>query len=397
MKFTAYEVLDSRGNPTLAIRAQQGKTTITEYVPSGASKGKHEALELRDNNYRYHGKGVRKAVNNVNNIIAPKVKNLKDAKSIDKQLFKLDPSIDKSKLGANAILAVSLAAWRMQATKHDKELWQLFTAKKTQQPTMPTPYLNILNGGLHADNHLSIQEFMIVPHHKTFSERMRIASEVYHTLKALLKKKGLSTNVGDEGGFAPPLKKTQDALELVNKAIDKAGFTGSCNIALDCAASEFKHGKGYTLDGKNITAEKLAEKYHSWIEHYPIESIEDPFDQDDFSSWRDFLNQTKIRVVGDDLLVTNPTRIRIAQEKRLCNALLLKVNQIGTVSEALQAHKLAKKSNWSTIVSHRSGETTSTFIADLAVGIQADIKAGAPARGERVAKYNRLIEIEEFT
>lgn len=387
----AYQVLDSRGVPTIAVRACSGKTCVTEYVPSGASKGKHEALELRDGGHEYFGKGVSKAIENINTFIAKKLlKKELDPKKLDKILLKLDPSLNKFRLGGNAITAVSLACWKLSAKKEGIQLHEKFSKK----PQIPQPYLNILNGGKHADNKISIQEFMIVPAHKTLTEKMRISSEIYQTLKAQLKSKGKFTGVGDEGGFAPRLKNTQEALDLISKSIDKSGFAGSCSIALDCAASEFLLNSQYLIDDKKMNSEKLGTFYHKLIEDYNITSIEDPFDQDDFGAFKEFTAQSKINVVGDDLLVTNPTRIKMAVEKKLCNSLLLKVNQVGTVSEALEAHKLALKNKWSTMVSHRSGETNSTFIADLAVGLNASIKAGAPCRGERVAKYNRLLEIE---
>jgi len=403
----AYEILDSRGNPALAVTASTKNYTVTEYVPSGASTGIHEALELRDQDHRYHGQGLTKAIHNVENIILPKLKGKAiDPAKMDDLLIALDGTSNKSRLGANSILGVSLCMYRLKALIDKKELWQLFstnaedkntkrtTNKKDIEQHLPLPYMNILNGGRHAVKGLSIQEIMIIPHHKEFSKRMQMASETYQELKELLKEKGLSANVGDEGGFVPHLNTTEEALSLLVTSINRAGYTGSIKIALDCAASEFYRNGIYTLDGKKMNSIQLGDYYHALINKFPIISIEDPFAQDDFIGWKLFKVKTSIDIVGDDLLVTNPTRIKMAIEKDLCTALLLKVNQIGTVTEALRAHQLAQDAGWKTIVSHRSGETTSTFIADLAVGIGAHLKAGAPCRGERTAKYNRLLEIE---
>ena len=408
---TARQILDSRGNPTveavLTLKNNKNNNnnkvcTATASVPSGASTGKHEAAELRDNNQKYYrGKGVLTAVNNINTIIARNIKNDSfSQQQLDQLLIELDGTINKSHLGANALLAVSMAFARASAISQNKELY--VSLQKQKKNIQPTPYMNIINGGKHAENKLSIQEFMIVPKAKTFAESLRLGTETYHHLKEIIVKKygKISANIGDEGGFAPNIKSTEDALDLLQHAIDSLGYTKQINIALDCAASEFYHKGYYTIDGYTINREKLLHVYEQIVQHYPVVSIEDPFAEDDFLGFQEITSvlgkKKKIQIVGDDLLVTNPVRIQMAVERKLCNALLLKVNQIGTITEALQSASIAKKAGWNIMVSHRSGETNDSFIADLAVALSCgQIKAGAPCRGERMAKYNRLLEIEE--
>ena len=400
----AREILDSRGNPTVEVVLKTNKGIVRDSVPSGASKGKHEAKELRDGGKRYLGKGVRKAVRNINNIIAPRLinKNPVNQKEIDSLMIKLDGTKNKSRLGANAILGVSLAVCRMGAIENNIPLWKYISNiyGHHQKYFIPQPLFNILNGGIHAGNKLSIQEFMIVPRAKSFSTKLRMASETYHILKSVLKKEsGLSaTNVGDEGGFAPPFHFVKQAIEVEIKAIKIAGYKEDIDIVVDVAASQlFKNGV-YTMDGRKIGKTGLLKYYEKLVDKYPLIGIEDPFDEEDWSSFQKIneLLGSKIRIIGDDLLVTNPERIKKAGEIKACNTLLLKLNQIGTVSEAIQAAHLARSYNWKIVVSHRSGDTCDNFISDFAVGIGSDfIKSGAPARGERVAKYNRLLAIEK--
>ncbi|MDP7141222.1 MAG: phosphopyruvate hydratase [Candidatus Woesearchaeota archaeon] len=402
-RIKAREILDSRGNPTVEVDVYSKNKRGREEVPSGASTGIHEALELRDKTKRYLGKGVLKAVNNVNKKIAPRLrnKNCGNQKLIDELMLKLDGTSNKKKLGANAILGVSLAACRLasktQRTPLYKYIGALFQNKKF---ILPTPYMNIINGGKHADNRLQFQEFMIVPKFKTFRESLRAGSETYHTLKKLIGKKygKSSTNVGDEGGFAPNLNKVREPLKLITKAIDEIGYGKRIKIAIDAAASEFYSRKGYLVDDKYLSQNKLLKVYESLVDEFPIISLEDPFSQDDtegFVAITENLGR-KVQIVGDDSLVTNVERIKKAVETKACNALLLKVNQIGTLTEALDAAKLAMDNNWNVMVSHRSGETSDSFIADLAVGISCgQIKAGAPCRSDRLAKYNQLLRIEE--
>ncbi len=404
------EILDSRGNPTVEVELFTKNFSVTAAVPSGASTGKHEALELRDkDNKRYGGKGVLTAVRNVEKKIAPRLigKDPSKQKEIDQLMIKLDGTEDKSKLGANAILGVSLACARAGAAAKNQPLFKYLHQLSTvnRKMILPRPFFNVINGGKHADNELSFQEFMIAPRLKSFVENLRVASEVYHRLKLDLHKKygKGSTNVGDEGGFAPEqLETTIDALEMILRAIKDAGYAGKVDLAIDAAATVFfKNGK-YRLDGKKISKEELLNYYLKLVKKYPIISIEDPFEQEDFLSFAELKKRIervgrKVQIVGDDLTVTNPERIEEAIREKSCNCLLLKVNQIGTLTEALEAVKLAYTHGWKVMVSHRSGETLDHFIADLAVGIGCGmIKAGAPCRGERVAKYNRLLRIEEM-
>jgi len=416
-KINAREILDSRGNPTIEVDVFTGDTFQTASVPSGASTGTHEALELRDGDKRYLGKGVQKAIKNVEKKIFPLLQSIEchRQREIDDLMVENDGTENKSKFGANAILGVSLACAKAAAESNNLYLFEylnelLLLDKKM---VMPKPFFNVINGGRHADNKLSFQEFMIVPGFNSFKQNLRAGSEIYHVLKRILHKKygQGSTNVGDEGGFAlEKLQKTEQVLKILMKAIKLAGYKGRVSIAIDCAASEFfrrdksgfrksKDGGNYLVDGKKYTKEGLLKFYLKLIKKYPIISIEDPFEQEDFASFaalRESLMKKKVLVVGDDLTVTNPQRIENAIKEKSCNCLLLKLNQIGTLTEALDAVKLAYENGWKVMVSHRSGETEDTFIADLAVGIGSGmIKAGAPCRGERTAKYNRLLRIEE--
>ncbi|CAG8477314.1 11457_t:CDS:2 [Racocetra fulgida] len=414
VKVHARQIFDSRGNPTVEVDLVTDKGTFRAAVPSGASTGIHEALELRDGiKQDYVGKGVSRAVSNVNDCIAPELikanLDVKDQKTVDDFLLKLDNTPNKSKLGANAILGVSLAVAKAGAAEKGIPLYahiaDLAGSKKPY--VLPVPAFNVINGGSHAGNKLAMQEFMILPTGAcSFTEAMKIGSEVYHSLKSVIKSKygQDATNVGDEGGFAPNIQDNREGLELLKEAIKKAGYTDKVKIAMDVAASEFYKDGLYDLDFKNpssdkskwLSGEKLANLYKEFIQEYPIVSIEDPFDQDDWSAWSYLNCSTDIQIVGDDLTVTNPNRITTAIEKKACNALLLKVNQIGTVSESIQAAKLSQTNGWGVMVSHRSGETEDTFIADLVVGLRTgQIKTGAPCRSERLAKYNQLLRIEE--
>ena len=414
-KVYARSVYDSRGNPTVEVELTTEKGVFRSIVPSGASTGVHEALEMRDEDKsKWMGKGVMNAVNNVNNVIAAAfVKanlDVKDQKAVDDFLLSLDGTANKSKLGANAILGVSMAAARAAAAEKNVPLYQHLadlSKSKTSPYVLPVPFLNVLNGGSHAGGALALQEFMIAPTGaKTFAEALRIGSEVYHNLKSLTKKRyGASAgNVGDEGGVAPNIQTAEEALDLIVDAIKAAGHDGKVKIGLDCASSEFfKDGK-YDLDFKNpesdkskwLTGVELADMYHSLMKRYPIVSIEDPFAEDDWEAWSHFFKTAGIQIVADDLTVTNPKRIATAIEKKAADALLLKVNQIGTLSESIKAAQDSFAAGWGVMVSHRSGETEDTFIADLVVGLRTgQIKTGAPARSERLAKLNQLLRIEE--
>ena len=398
----AREILDSRGNPTIEVdMTLDNGVTATASVPSGASTGSREALELRDKDpKRFEGKGVLQAVSNVNTIIRPALIGKKaDQLSIDNYLIKLDGTENKSNLGANAILAVSLACLKCLAKANDKELYEYVSNKSV---TMPIPMINIINGGAHAVNNIDIQEFMIMPVMKSIKERIRAASEVFHTLKKLLSINGFAVGVGDEGGFAPNLNNNTMALDFIMEAIRKAGYKPGEDIfiALDVAASELydKETNTYKLDGKSFTSEELITFYEKLIDTYPILSIEDPFYENDFETLAKFtsLLGSRIMIVGDDYFVTNEKYLEKGIEMHAGNAILLKANQIGTVSEMIKTIMLAKKNNYKTIISHRSGETEDTFIADLAVGLAIPfIKTGSMCRGERIAKYNRLMRIEE--
>ena len=398
----AREILDCRGNPTVEVdMTLDNGITKTASVPSGASTGSREALELRDKDpNRYEGKGVLKAVSNVNNIIRPALIGKKcDQLFVDNLLISLDGTENKSNLGANATLAVSLACLKCLAQANNKELYEYVSNRSV---SVPIPMINIINGGAHAVNNIDIQEFMIMPVMKTIKERIRAASEVFHTLKKLLSINNYAVGVGDEGGFAPNLENNQMALDFIMEAIKKAGYKPGVDIfiALDIAASELynKDAKTYKLDNKELSTDELMKYYIELINNYPILSIEDPFYENDFDALAKFtkLVNNRIMVVGDDYFVTNEKYLQKGIDMKAGNAILLKANQIGTITEMTKTVMLAKKNNYKTIISHRSGETEDTFIADLAVGMAIPfIKTGSMCRGERIAKYNRLLRIEE--
>ena len=398
----AREILDSRGNPTVEVdMTLDNGITKTASVPSGASTGSREALELRDKDpNRYEGKGVLKAVSNVNNIIRPALIGKKcDQLFVDNLLISLDGTENKSNLGANATLAVSLACLKCLAQANNKELYEYVSNRSV---SVPIPMINIINGGAHAVNNIDIQEFMIMPVMKTIKERIRAASEVFHTLKKLLSINNYAVGVGDEGGFAPNLENNQMALDFIMEAIKKAGYKPGIDIfiALDIAASELynKDAKTYKLDNKELSTDELMKYYIELINNYPILSIEDPFYENDFDALAKFtkLVNNRIMVVGDDYFVTNELYLQKGIDMKAGNAILLKANQIGTITEMTKTVMLAKKNNYKTIISHRSGETEDTFIADLAVGMAIPfIKTGSMCRGDRIAKYNRLLRIEE--
>lgn len=426
----AREILDSRGNPTVEVEVfgeekslfnkREGKAWAS--VPSGASTGDFEAVELRDGNKkRFHGKGVLRAIKNINETIAPTLVDMDVTaqEDIDNKMLELDGTKNKANLGANAILGVSMAIARLGAIAKNQKLFEYIAelaGRDKSDVDVVRPFFNVINGGNHAGNQIAFQEFMISPNLGSFKENYRAGSEIYHTLQKILKKKfgGASTLLGDEGGFAPDdFKREDEVLEVLMEAIREAGYEKRADIALDVAASEFyedgKYNLGFKMtsssgssfeDGMIKTTEEMIEIYKNLVEKYPIISIEDPFDQTDFKAFAKLkaeLAEQKIQVVGDDLTVSTPSRIQTAIDTDSCNALLLKVNQIGSVTEAIEAHQLAKSAGWKTMVSHRSGETTDDFIADFAVGIGAEqIKSGATARGERVCKYNRLQAIEEM-
>ncbi|PLN84209.1 enolase A [Aspergillus taichungensis] len=413
-KIHARSVYDSRGNPTVEVDLVTETGLHRAIVPSGASTGQHEAIELRDGDKtHWGGKGVLKAVKNVNETIGPALikENLdvKDQSKVDEFLNKLDGTPNKANLGANAILGVSLAIAKAGAAEKGVPLYaHISDLAGTKKPyVLPVPFQNVLNGGSHAGGRLAFQEFMIVPDAApSFSEGLRQGAEVYQKLKALAKKKyGQSAgNVGDEGGVAPDIQTPEEALDLITEAIEQAGYTGKIHIALDVASSEFyKEGK-YDLDFKNpesdrskwLSYEQLADLYKSLASKYPIVSIEDPFAEDDWEAWSYFYKTSDFQIVGDDLTVTNPLRIKKAIELKSCNALLLKVNQIGSLTESIQAAKDSYADKWGVMVSHRSGETEDVTIADIAVGLRSgQIKTGAPARSERLAKLNQILRIEE--
>ncbi len=426
----AREILDSRGEPTVEVQLITNVGDFFSSVPSGSSKGKYEAVEIRDGGKRYHGRGVGKAVRNVNEIIFPQLKgkDVRDQKTIDEILIQLDGTKNKSKLGANAILPVSIATCRAGAAAENLPLYKYIqkifqpryppkarlarggkiqaTPKESKHPTgqarykLPIPCFNIINGGVHAGNELALQEFMIVPQFKSIKKSLQAASEIYHTLKKILIKHfgRKSVNVGDEGGFAPPLSYTKEALSLLMAAIKEAGYNQKVQVGLDVAGSQIFEKGVYKLDKTIFIRAGLIIFYQDLIKKYPIVFIEDPFFEEDWVGFQEITQKLgkKITIFGDDLLATNTERIKTAQNKKACNGLILKPNQIGTVTETIEAAKLSRSFGWKIMVSHRSGETRDDFIADLAVGISADfIKAGAPARGERLAKYNRLVRIEE--
>lgn len=422
-KIEAREILDSRGNPTVEAKVFLSNNLFgSAKVPSGASTGKHEAYELRDGGKRYGGNGVLKAVKNINTILNKKLKGMDvlDIKKIDEKMIKIDGTVNKSKLGANAILAVSLAVARAGALSKNMPLYKYIRdAYKLDEKKwrMPVPTMNIINGGKHADNTISTQEFMIIPMTGKMQKRVEIGSNIFHSLKSILKSLNQATSVGDEGGFAPNidnitgytkiLDEDEIGLNLIVKAIKKAGYKPKKQvcIGLDVAASEFyTKGKGYDFNFKQKNKGKKYKKYdevlamyESWIKKYPIISIEDPFDEDAWGEWADFTKKLKkkISIVGDDLFVTNKNRLQKGIDEKVSNAILIKLNQIGTLSETIETIYLAKKNKYKISVSHRSGETADTFIADLAVAVNSDfIKTGSLSRSERVEKYNRLMEIE---
>jgi len=411
-KIHARQIFDSRGNPTVEVDLFTEHGMFRAAVPSGASTGIHEALELRDGEKSSHKKGVLKAVSNVNTLIAPalvgKELNLADQASIDKIMLDLDGTENKAKLGANAILGVSLAVCKAGAAKKGVPLYRhLADLGGKKDVILPVPAFNVINGGSHAGNKLAMQEFMILPTGAAnFTEAMKMGTETYHHLKAVIKAKygQDACNVGDEGGFAPNIQNNEEGLELLKEAIEKAGYTGKIEIAMDVAASEFCKDKKYDLDFKNpqsdpskwLTSDQLFDVYKGFVSKYPVVSIEDAFDQDDWPAWSKMNAAVTIQLVGDDLTVTNPKRVQEAIDKRACNCLLLKVNQIGSVTEAIKACTMSQAAGWGVMVSHRSGETEDTFIADLVVGLcTGQIKTGAPCRSERLAKYNQILRIEE--
>ncbi|MEA4881133.1 MAG: phosphopyruvate hydratase [Synergistaceae bacterium] len=398
------EIIDSRGNPTVEVEVWlDSGATGRASVPSGASTGTYEAVELRDGGQRYGGKGVMKAVNAVNERIAPEITGMDadDQAELDSALIELDGTPNKGELGANGILGVSLAAARAAAADHDLSLWSWIGGLGPF--SLPTPMMNVINGGAHADNTVDIQEFMIVPHGaETFQEALRMGVETYHVLKKTINSRGYSTAVGDEGGFAPDLKSNSEAIDLILEAVERAGYAPGkdISIAIDAAASEFlRDGKyHFASENKIFSPEEMVSYYEGLCEKYPILSIEDGMGEDDWTGWALMTARLgkKIQIVGDDLFVTNPEKLRRGIEEGIANAILIKLNQIGTLSETLNVIALAKRYGYGTVISHRSGETDDAFISDLAVGTGAgQIKTGAPARIDRVAKYNQLLRIAE--
>ena len=397
----AREILDSRGNPTVEVEVVlEDGTAARAAVPSGASTGAFEAVELRDGGDRYLGKGVLKAVGFVMDEIAPAIEGLdaQDQREIDTAMLDVDGTANKGRIGANAILGVSLAVARAAAESADLSFFRYIGGPTAS--TLPVPMMNILNGGAHADTNVDIQEFMIAPiGADSFSEALRAGAEIYHNLKSVLKKRSLATSIGDEGGFAPNLESNRAALDLIMEAIEKAGYKPGSEIALalDVAATEFFSGGVYKFEGESKSAKEMISYYRELLAAYPLVSIEDPLAEDDWEGWHAMTADLgeRVQLVGDDLFVTNPTRLARGIESKTANALLVKVNQIGTLTETLDAVSMAHRAGYATMMSHRSGETEDTTIADLAVGCESgQIKTGAPARSERVAKYNQLLRIE---
>jgi enolase len=402
----AREVLDSRGNPTVEVEvALAGGGRGAFLVPSGASTGSHEAVELRDGGKRYLGKGVRTAVRNAEAVLGPEVRGMdaRDTSAVDERLVECDGTPQKSRLGANAVLGVSVAAARAAAAQAGVPLYRWLGGRGAV--TLPVPLMNVLNGGAHADNTVDIQEFMLVPHgFPRFSEALRAGAEVFHTLKQILRKQGLSTGVGDEGGFAPDLSRNEDALRLLVQAVEQAGYEPGRQVALalDAAATEFLRDGDYRLEGEGgagkLSRRDLLSMYEDWCSRYPLVSLEDPFAEEDHEA---FVNITarlgrRTQIVGDDLFVTSPARVREGIARREANAVLVKVNQVGTLTETAETVRTAQEAGWGVVISHRSGETEDTTIADLAVAWNAgQIKTGSLSRSERIAKYNRLLRIEE--
>ena len=398
----ARTIIDSRGNPTVEVDCfVDGILTGRAAVPSGASTGSYEAVELRDNSNDWMGKGVSKAVSNVNNEIRKLLLGLEvfNQKEIDESMLILDGTENKSRLGANAILGVSMSVLRAAANHSKKSLWNYISQMKDKK--LPIPLMNILNGGAHAESNVDIQEFMVVPHgFDNFSSALQAGTEIYHSLKSVLSEEGLLGGVGDEGGFAPNLSCNEDGLRYLMKAIQNAGYSPGTqvSIALDVAAQEFFDGENYHIDNRVISGKELSNLYSSWLDNYPIVSMEDPFGEDDWESWNDFTKSQghRVQIVGDDLYVTNPERLQKGIEEHSSNAILIKLNQIGTVSETLQVIQMAREANFGIIISHRSGETSDDIIADFSVGVNAgQIKTGAPARSDRTSKYNQLLRISE--
>ena len=393
------EVLDSRGNPTVEVDVILENNIVGRaIVPSGASTGEREALEMRDGGSRYNGLGVLKAVNNVNTILKDSIVGMDifEQQKIDHKMIDVDGTPNKSNLGANAILGVSMSVLKAAANCDNIQLYK-YVGNGT---SLPVAMMNILNGGCHADNNLDFQEFMIVPNRDSIHERVRVGAEVFHTLKKLLKEKGYFTGVGDEGGFAPNLSSNEEAFQLIIEAIKMAGYTPGkgVNLAIDVAASELYENGKYNIDGKGFTTEELIEYYDELINKYPIISIEDPLDQNDWEGFADITKRLKerVQIVGDDLFVTNKKYLEKGIRLGCCNAILIKVNQIGTITETLETIKLAKENNYNIIISHRSGETEDTTIADLAVGLNVgQIKTGSLSRTDRICKYNQLFRIED--
>ena len=393
------EVLDSRGNPTVEVDVILENNIVGRaIVPSGASTGEREALEMRDGGSRYNGLGVLKAVNNVNTILKDSIVGMDvfEQQKIDYKMIDVDGTPNKSNLGANAILGVSMAVLKAAANCDNMQLYK-YVGNGT---SLPVAMMNILNGGCHADNNLDFQEFMIVPNRDSIHERVRVGAEVFHTLKKLLKEKGYFTGVGDEGGFAPNLSSNEEAFQLIIEAIKKAGYIPGkdVNLAIDVAASELYENGKYNIDGRGFTTEELIEYYDELINKYSIISIEDPLDQNDWEGFADITKRLKdrVQIVGDDLFVTNKKYLEKGIRLGCCNAILIKVNQIGTITETLETIKLAKENNYNIIISHRSGETEDTTIADLAVGLNiGQIKTGSLSRTDRICKYNQLLRIED--
>ena len=397
----ALMILDSRGNPAVEVTIQTEEGVLGRAaVPSGASTGEHEAVELRDGGSTWHGKGVTKAIAHVHDVIEPKLIGMSvlDQRGIDRALLDLDGTENKAKLGANALLGCSLAAARAAAQLLDIPLYRYIGGSNAHQ--LPVPFMNVLNGGAHADNNVDIQEFMIAPiGASSFLEAMQWGTEIYHHLKKLLKSKGMATGVGDEGGFAPNVGSNEEALALVAEAVGKAGYELGTQVALalDVAATEMYENGAYKIDGKNLSSAEMVEYYTNLVDKYPLISIEDGLDENDWDGWSALTQALgeRVQLIGDDLFVTNPKRLQRGIDGGVANSILIKVNQIGTLSETLDAIELAHKSGYKTMISHRSGETEDAFIADLVVATgSGQIKTGAPCRGERTAKYNQLLRIE---
>jgi enolase len=393
------EIIDSRGNPTVEAEVYTEKSFGRASVPSGASTGTHEAIELRDGNKRFKGKGVLNSCKNINEIIGPSIigMDVRNQKEIDEIMIKIDGTDNKSKLGSNSILAVSLAI--AKAAANTMEL-PLFMYLNKDSSILPVPLMNIINGGKHAGGKLAIQEFMIVPaKFNSFKEALRAGCEIYMELRNYLKNKYgvFAINIGDEGGFVPPISNTLEALEAIEYSIRELGYSNEVFLALDAAATNFYNGKEYVIDGRNLSSEELLEYYLELISKYPIILIEDPFHEEDFYSFSEITKKSKIEIVGDDIFVTNIKRLKKGIENKAANSIIIKVNQIGTLTETINVVKFALENNYGIIVSHRSGETEDNYIADLAVAFGGGkIKTGAPARGERISKYNQLLRIEEL-